>query len=159
MTHPHREYYKNIRSEHFQFSSGLEGGMSSPSRNHTLLFVSALVASACAGPDRALAYPKGQSTNGSEAGTPGTEKRLEKGGKEMEFANTKQRATGGGSGAQRPLSDLDPLSTHVLDTTSGLPGKGVNISLMSQTVPEDANSWLAISEKYVFAFHCRVNAN
>ena len=42
---------------------------------------------------------------------------------------------------------MDPLSTHVLDTTSGLPGKGVNVTLLAMANTADADSWQIISEK------------
>ena len=55
----------------------------------------------------------------------------------------------------QPLSNLhhchqiDPLSTHVLDTTSGMPGKGVNVSLslLALSDPPNTESWQLIAEK------------
>ena len=51
--------------------------------------------------------------------------------------------------AQEERRYSSPLSTHVLDTTSGLPGKGVNVSLslLALSDPPNTESWQLIAEK------------
>ena len=51
--------------------------------------------------------------------------------------------------ARSPPSHPDPLSSHVLDTTSGLPATGVTATLFVKRDVRDDTSWQKVATRQV----------